>query len=180
MSKIDEADIMFLSKYRVIDVKKEKLISYYFKKKYIGDYYHNEFGKPLSKNINFNISNSKGVVVLATSKEHDIGIDVEILRPKDEDLVKYATNDEEYSYIKNEVDFLSIWTSKEALVKCIGTGIRSKLKEIPALPLNGKKEYNGVTYYRKTFRHNDFIISITINSDKEFEYNLIMEDFKND
>lgn len=180
MTKIDEADIAFLSKYKVIDVKKEKLISYYFRKKYVGDYFYNEYGKPLSKNIYFNLSNSKGVVVLATSKHYNVGVDTEILRRRDEDLIKYVTNDEEYAYIKNEVDFLSVWTSKESLVKCIGTGIRTQLKEIPALPINGKVTYKEETLYRKTFKHNDFIISITVNSDKEFEYNLIMEDFKDD
>ena len=180
LTKIDDADIAFLSKYKVLDVKKEKLISYYFRKKYVGDYFYNEYGKPLSNNIYFNISNSKGVVVLATSKKHDIGVDVEILRRRDEELIKFVTTDEEYAYINNEIDFLSIWTSKESLVKCIGTGIRTPLKEIPALPINGNIEYNEQTLYRKTFKHNDYIISITINCDKEFEYNLILEDFKDE
>ena len=177
LTKVNEEGIAFLSKFKNIDVKKEKLISYYLKKKYVGEYSHNEYGKPISDNIFFNVSNSKGVVLLATCQNHDIGVDIEILRPNDESLIKYTTNEQEYAYIKNEVDFLSIWTSKESLMKCIGTGIRNKIKEIPALPLNAQKVYNGQNFFNKTFKYNDYIISITTGCDEEFEYNLINEEF---
>ena len=78
LTKLDESEISFLERYHVLDVKKEKLVSYYFKKKYVGDYSLNERGKPISNNVFFNISDSKGMVVLAISKNREVGVDVEI------------------------------------------------------------------------------------------------------
>lgn len=178
LTMLNEEELSLFDKYHVLSVKKEKLVSYYFKKKYVGDYFLNEFGKPLSNNIYFNISDSKGIVVIALSKENDVGVDIEILKPKDEDLVKYVCNDEEYKYVKNEVDFLSIWTNKESLVKCVGTGIKNNIKSIPSLPINGKKEYNENIYYSKSVKYNDSIISITLKGENEFDYELIVEDNK--
>ena len=173
---LEGEDLSFLDKYKVLEVKKEKLVSYYFRKKYVGEVFNNEYGKPLSKNIYFNISHSKGVIVIALSMDYDVGVDVEVVRPNDDDLVKYTCNEEEYRFVKNEFDFLSIWTNKESLVKCLGTGIKNKIKEIPGLPLNGKKEYGEDIYYSRVSRINDAILSITIKNDKEFDYQIIMED----
>ena len=179
-TKLNDEDVMFLSKFRVLEVKKEKLISYYFKKKYVGEFHLNEYGKPMSDNVYFNISHSKGVVVIAVSQNHEVGVDIELLQPKDKELVKYVCNDEEYRFVKNEVDFISIWTNKESIVKCVGTGIKNKIKDIPSLPLNGKKEYNDETFYSKIIKHGGAIISITIKDDEDFEYILKTEDMKNE
>ena len=101
-AKLSDKDVMFLSKFRVLEVKKEKLISYYFKKKYVGEFHLNEYGKPMSDNVYFNISHSKGVVVIAVSQNHEVGVDVELLQPKDKELVKYVCNDEEYRFVNLE------------------------------------------------------------------------------
>ena len=57
LTMLNEEELSLFDKYHVLSVKKEKLVSYYFKKKYVGDYFLNEFGKPLSNNIYFNIRN---------------------------------------------------------------------------------------------------------------------------
>ncbi len=175
-TKISDEDLKTLDKFRVLEVKKEKLASLYFKRKYVGEFSINEDGKPVSKNLFFNISHSKGVVVIAISKEHEIGVDIEVIKSKDEDLVKYVSSEEEYKFIKTEFDFLSIWTNKESLVKCLGTGIKSDIKSIPALPLNGKKEFKGETYFSKITKVNDSIISITIKDKNDFDFDLVMEE----
>ena len=180
LTKLDESEISFLERYHVLDVKKEKLVSYYFKKKYVGDYSLSESGKPISNNVFFNISDSKGMVVLAISKNREVGVDVEILMPKDQDLVKYVCSEEEYQFVKNEIDFVSVWTSKESIVKCLGTGIKSNIKGIPALPLNGKKIYEGQAFYSMSFRYGDSIISLTLKGEEEFDYTLISEDTKHE
>lgn len=173
-------DVSELERFRVLDVRKEKLVSLYFKKKYVGEYTHNEYGKPISSSFYFNISHSKGVVVLAKSQTLDLGIDVEVLREKDEDLVKYVCNEEEYKFVKNEYDFLSVWTNKESIVKCLGTGIKKNVKSIPSLPLCGKKEYEGVFFFSKIIKHSDVIISVTVKGDQDFAYELIAEDVNQD
>ncbi len=178
LTKLDEGEISFLERYHVLDVKKEKLVSYYFKKKYVGDYFLNERGKPISNNVFFNISDSKGMVVLAISNNREVGVDVEILTPKDQSLVKYVCSEEEYKFVENEIDFVSVWTSKESIVKCLGTGIKSNIKGIPALPLVGKKTYEGLVFYSTSFRYGDSIISLTLKGEEEFDYTLISEDTK--
>lgn len=171
-ANLNEEEIKSLEKFRVLEMKKEQLISLYFKKEFIGEYQQNEFGKPISNHMFFNISHSKGVAVLAIAKNHDIGVDIEVVKPKEEDVIKYISNEEEYNFIKTEFDFLAVWTNKESLVKCLGTGIKSNIKGIPALPLNGVKTYNGETYYSKNFKYNDAIISITLKDDSSFEYEI--------
>ena len=175
LSHLSEEERQSLEKYKAIEVKKEKIVSLYFRNKYIGETYENEFGKPLSKNVFFNISHSKGVVVLAISESHNIGVDVEVIRNKDEDLVKYISNEKELAFIKNEFDFFSMWTNKESLVKCLGTGIRSQVKTIPGLPLNGKKEFKGETFYSKIIKNNDYIISISLRDKEDFIVDMKIE-----
>ena len=164
-----------LDKFKIIDVKKEHVASIYFKNKYIGETYLNEYGKPLSKNVFFNISHSKGVVVLGVCKTRDIGVDVEVIRSKDEELVKYICNEEEYEFIKNEIDFFTVWTNKESLVKCLGTGIRNKIKTIPSLPVNGPKAFSNEEFYSKVIKNGNHVISLTLKGDKDFEYELNVE-----
>ena len=179
-ANLDDEEVKSLEKYKVIEVKKEKVASLYFKNKYIGETTVNDFGKPISDKCYFNISHSKGVVVLAISQKHDIGVDVEVIREKDEDLVKYISSDVEYAFIKNELDFFSVWTNKESLVKCLGTGIRNKVKSIPSLPLDGVKEFCGETFYSKVIKNNDYLISLTIKDKNDFDFDLIMEEIRND
>ena len=175
ISHLSDEEQQGLEKYKALEVKKEKIVSLYFRNKYIGETYTNEFGKPLSNKVFFNISHSKGVVVLAVSENHDIGVDVEVIRNKDEDLVKYISNEEELEFIKNEFDFFSVWTSKESLVKCLGTGIRSQVKTIPGLPLNDKKEFKGELFFSKIIKNDDYIISISLKDKEDFTVDMKIE-----
>lgn len=164
-----------LERFRVLETKKERLISIYFKKKYVGDFTLNEHGKPVSDSVFFNISHSRGVVALAICEQCKIGLDIEVIKPKDNDLVKYVCNDEEYRHVKNEFDFLSIWTNKESLVKCLGTGIKKDIKSIPSLPLDGQKEYQNNLFFSKITKINDYIVSITIMSGSDFNLQIVEE-----
>ena len=75
----------------------------------------------------------------------------------------------EFEYIGNDLRrFYEIWTSKESLMKCIGTSVRTKMKDIPGLPINCGKEFNG-SYYSKCIVINDeYICSITIKGNETF------------
>ena len=78
--------------------------------------------------------------------------------------MEYVSSEEEVNK-----DFYKVWTSKEALSKCIGTGVREKLKNIPSLPFDGIKEYKEKTFFSHIYEINDFVISIIIKSNDDFE-----------
>ena len=63
-----------------------------------------------------------------------IGIDIEGLRRVDEALVRKTMNLEEQAQIamsqNSEVEFIRLWTRKEAYVKMLGTGIISDMHGI--------------------------------------------------
>lgn len=166
---LSDEDIDHLERYKIEEVKKEKALSLHFKNKYIGEYSINEYGKPISKNIFFNISHSHGIVVLATSSKYDVGVDIEVIRDKKDDLARFISNEEEYQYIKSDKNFFEVWTSKESLSKCVGTGIRNNIKSIPSFPLNGIKTFNNETYFNKLIEKDDYVISITLKTKEDFE-----------
>ena len=163
-----ERDLEELNRFKVEEVLKEKLASRILKRKYVGEFHFNEHGKPLSDNIYFNSSDSKGLVALAVSPV-PVGIDIERVRDYKDNMRDYISSYEEKEYIRNEYNFYEVWTSKEGLVKCVGTGINKRVNEIPAFPLNGKKSYENKVFFSKTFRRNDYIFSVTIESAEDFE-----------
>lgn len=167
-------DIESFSRYKNIEVKKEKVVSTIFKNKYIGEYYENEFGKPVSDKQYFNLSHSKGNVVFVMD-DVPIGIDIEKIDKVEKDLIDYIANEEEKNYIRNEKQFYEIWTNKEALVKAHGTGIKLHPKKIAGLPINGKRTYEGKTYHNKTIFYDGCFITVSRQSDEDFELEIIKE-----
>lgn len=157
-----------LSKYKCLNVKKEKTASLILKRKYIGDYYLGDKGKPLSRDKFFNISHSHDVVILGISPL-PIGVDIELVRDIDEKLKKYISNQEEEKYITTNKNFFEVWTSKEALSKCIGLGISMRIETIPGLPINGHKQYKEKDYYTKTLSYKDYVIAIVLESKEDFD-----------
>lgn len=169
LSFLSDEEIDNLQKLLVESVRKEKAVSLYLKKRYIGEYSINEFGKPISKSTFFNISHSHGLVVLAISEFSPVGVDIELVREVKDDLKRFVSSDEEYRFIKDDSSFYEIWTSKESLVKAEGQGIRREVKSIPGLPINGFKNFLKKDYYVKTFSYERYIISITLEGKKDFQ-----------
>ena len=170
-SFISESERKEFEKYQHIETRNEKIVSRYLKNKYIGEYYIGESGKPLSKDKHFNISHSHGVVVMVID-EVNVGVDVEIIKDYSEELKNYISSFEEKLYIKDRISFFEVWTNKEALLKAVGTGLRNKINEIPSLPINGKRVYQGVEYLNKTLVYNELIITVSRESVEEFEIKL--------
>ena len=170
-SFLSDNDLLLIDKYKIEEAKKEKAYSQIFKNRFVGSYQINEHGKPISDHCYFNISHCKGVVVFIKDVV-PIGIDIEKIKPVDKALIDYISSKEEKEYIKNEVNFYEIWTNKESLTKCIGTGIKERIKEIPGIPINGLKEYKNKKYFSKTIKFKDYIISITRESDEPFDINI--------
>lgn len=99
-----------------------------------------EHGKPFlaaSPNVSFNHSHSQKNYALATSHTmRDIGVDIEDLdrKVRFEALAKHAFHPEEYRTWElthfDPLHWFKVWTSKEAILKASGLGIRLSLKEL--------------------------------------------------
>lgn len=104
------------------------------------EFLKNSFGKPYIANhtklpLKFNISHSKGMVVMAVTLFQDIGVDVENTTRK-VDYIDIAKN--YFSKIESEIMklnnhnesnyFYTLWTLKEAYIKARGMGL--------SIPLN--------------------------------------------
>ena len=167
-SFLSDENIKELSRYNLEETKKEKAVSMILKNKCIGEYYLNESGKPLSKSCFFNISHSKGYVVFIKD-DVPIGVDIEKIRPVEDDLIDYISSSEEKKYITSDLNFYEVWTNKESLTKCLGTGIKEKIKDIPSLPINDVKTYKEKLYRSQTINYQDLVISVTRESIEPFE-----------
>ncbi len=89
----------------------------------------NEHGKPyIEKGPFFSISHCKESIAVAVD-EQPVGVDIEGLRHADDELIRRTMNEEEQAEIVAAEDrdraFTRFWTQKEAIVKCLGTGIES-------------------------------------------------------
>ena len=128
----------------------------------------NDMGKPFYENgPYFNVSHSGRFIIMAVSNK-EIGVDIEENTNKDMSALIRIFNEAEAKMIKEHADFYYLWCAKESLIKCIGSSI-SKVKEIPSLPFNGVKTFKGKDYYSKTFVYDKHIVSITRESNEEFE-----------
>ncbi len=118
---------------------------------------YNEHGKPYlkdSKNIFFNISHCRYGVVCAVA-EHEIGVDIQDIRPFRDSVPKKVFCDEEQKYIDTADDknraFAHIWSKKEAYFKMLGRGLTKTMNEFNSLDKD----------YIKTFDYEDFCISVS-------------------
>lgn len=99
-----------------------------------------EGGKPFFPHepaLHFNLSHSGGLVLCGVGAA-PLGVDVETLRPRRAGLARYALSEEEYAWFQQQGGdrgvFYTLWTLKEARVKCVGSGLRQLARTI-AVPL---------------------------------------------
>ena len=98
---------------------------------------YNEHGKPMLKevsNIHFSISHCKEAIAVAVA-DRPVGIDVETLRMPSEALAeKVMDKGEKLRFDISDMPedfFTALWTAKEAVMKCRGTGI--VMEELPEI-----------------------------------------------
>lgn len=112
----------------------------------------NAYGKPYypkrlldEKQAYFNLSHAGELVVLAKA-EFDLGVDTENVRPVDFNSFRTAFSEDEMKMIRQsdspQDEFFSLWTKKEAFVKCIGKGL-SALDEFD----KSVKDYSFALYH---------------------------------
>lgn len=97
-----------------------------------------ENGKPYLKNyphLFFNLSHCNRYVAVGVNQDSPVGIDVECRRKVSPSLIKRVCSDEEQHIISQssdpDLEFLRLWTRKEAYLKYTGTGIVEPLTNIP-------------------------------------------------
>jgi 4'-phosphopantetheinyl transferase len=139
-ANIEDRWISFLSKYLVVKI--------YGYDKINNELFLNQYGKPLfhkSKKF-FNISHSSKYIVIATSTQEQIGIDIE--KHTQIDLINYKSifNRNEYKLLLS-IDnftkcFFEIWTYKESVLKCSGYGLNDNIAEINWLDRNTNKNFH--------------------------------------
>lgn len=107
-----------------------------------------EHEKPVLKehpNVHFNFSHCKNGVFCVIDDKNEVGCDIEIVdRGISDALLRRCCNDVELSKIKNAVDsnieFIKLWTVKEAVLKCIGVGLVDDLPDLLTSELLGSVE----------------------------------------
>ena len=101
----------------------------------VPEFVYNEFGKPSFSNlpIHFSLSHCKNAVACAISN-HNIGIDVESIVPYNPDVARRVCTAAELEMLEQsankDVDFIKLWTAKEAISKYEGMGLSLPFSEI--------------------------------------------------
>ena len=172
---LDEDELKELEIYKIYESKLEHAASKYLKKLYCGSISYNKYGKPFSDSIFFNVSHSRKIVGIALCKTEEVGFDIEAIRDVSDNLIDYVCNEAEIVNVSDNESFLRVFTSKEALVKAKGIGISRNIKSIPALPLEGYKEYEGEYFYSKSLKLENNIISVCLKGKNDFEIEIIKD-----
>ena len=97
---------------------------------------YGKHGKPYLldyPDIHFNLSHTRRAIACIVDTK-PCGIDVESLGRYKEGVARYSMCDEEMEQILNaddrDIEFISLWTQKEALLKLTGEGITDDLKTV--------------------------------------------------
>ena len=113
-----------------------------------------ENGKPFfpgAPGLHFNLSHS-GPYALCALGDAPVGADVEQVRPRRPFLPEKALSPEEFAWFQTLggrwEDFYTLWTLKEAKVKCLGSGLDRPAREIavPLLSPGGTGTLEGLTF----------------------------------
>ena len=113
-----------------------------------------ESGKPFFpgfRALHFNLSHS-GPLALCGVGAAPLGVDLEVLRPRREGLARYALSEAEYDFFRQQGGdwgaFYTLWTLKEARVKCTGQGLRQLPRAIavPLLRPGERGELDGLVF----------------------------------
>ena len=104
----------------------------------VPEFVYNEFWKPSFSNlpIHFSLSHCKDTVACAVS-DNIIGIDVENIVPYNPDVARRVCTADEFKMLEQssnkDVEFIKLWTVKEAISKYEGMGLSLPFSEIDAM-----------------------------------------------
>ena len=130
---------------------KDKLLwlsARYLTKRFVGEsasLTQNEYGKPFTEGICFNLSHDEDLTGLALA-DIPVGLDILKEKPADKALADYVLSEAERSSSLSLYDLLA---AKEALAKAEGSGLPDDIASVPALPPEGRLIYRNCPFYRK-------------------------------
>lgn len=111
-----------------------------------------EGGKPYfpdRPDLHFSVSHS-GDLALCALDDSPVGADIELVRPRSPGLPRYALSEREYEWYESRgsrwEDLYTLWTLKEAKVKCTGEGIfrvPARQVSVPLLEPGESGEWGG-------------------------------------
>lgn len=113
----------------------------------------NNFGKPYThNNVFFNISHAGDFVIMAVSKQFEMGIDIEKITNVTLSDFRNQMTELEWKRIANctlnqKKEFYDYWTQKEAAIKAVGQGLAIPLQSFEIIDL--KTVIYGHNYYLK-------------------------------
>lgn len=124
----------------------------------------------INKDINFNISHSKNMILCVVDK-NNIGVDIEEIKEVPKDIFDMIFHKNELEHYKNmsKEQFYKIWTIKEAYSKYTSLGLNYDFTKIDTTSLNFKKNLI-------QWREENFICSIYSNIKKEMNITRFKED----
>ncbi len=129
---------------------------------------YTDYGKPYLENgLEFNISHTENLVVLAINKTHVLGIDVELIRPiVFENFNEVMTKDEWQNINKatNKTEtFFRHWVTKESVIKADGKGLSIPLLDIKIEEENKIKYKNKVWFIQPLQLAENYSASLATN-----------------
>lgn len=118
--------------------KRQILASYLRKNPLQVSFAQNEHGKPSLEDLEFNISHTKGMSVLAVATDQAVGIDIEAMAHQQElaSLARHIMTDVEWAAYETSAEgeklrtFYRLWTAKEAYLKNLGLGFVIEPNEV--------------------------------------------------
>lgn len=128
-----------------------------------------EKGKPyVEEGPHFSLSHS-GLFALLVISPAAVGADIEKLRafPKG---VRKCCLQEEY---ESDEDCFKAWCLKESYLKCIGTGLQGKMREI--IEKSGIHEIDGTQYSLGATTYANHVIAVCLKGNDPVEFNIIEE-----
>lgn len=106
---------------------------------------------PSRPELCFNLSHS-GPWALCALSDGPVGADIEAVRPRRPFLPRKTLSEKEYAWFQARGgtwgDFYTLWTLKEAGVKCLGTGLDrpARTVAVPTLSPGGSAPLDGLTF----------------------------------
>ena len=106
---------------------------------------------PTCPGLHFSLSHS-GTLSLCVLSEGEVGCDIELVRPRKESLPAYILDEKGLKWFRDRgsrwEDLYTLWTLKEARVKCTGEGLVLPVRDIavPLLEPGESAEFDGFTF----------------------------------
>ena len=126
-----------------------------------------KYGKPLKDGAFFNLSHSGDLAALAVA-ETEIGVDVEKIKPINAKTLNSVLSETERLSVSSDEDFFKVWTAKESLLKCVGSGLIRRLTDVPSTP-DGEINYLGEKYFSRSLSVKGHIFCVTLKTAEPFE-----------